>query len=573
MAAFPPISGTNYFHDHGNLFNLLLQTNSDNQLRLMGWENLKQRAPIGPLNIPKMMQQIEQQLVRSGNSLADDINLLFAQFTHALRPMVVATLLPGEKFQVTEADLITLQARLEKHYEDEALQKIWNQKLLPIFREQGAFQHVPLPHRVEEIRAWLNTPANQHMIQQVTELNLISLQLKTLPSEIGLFTGLQRLDLSYNRLNSLPDSIGNLNALTHLYLAGNQLSSLPESIGNLSALTRLDLSCNQLSSLPDSIGNLSALTGLSVSTNQLSFLPDSIGNLRALSWLNLPSNQLSSLPDSIGNLRALSWLNLSFNQLSFLPEPVGNLLALTRLDLSYNQLSSPPDSIGNLRALSWLNLESNELSFLPESIGNLRALTRLSLSYNQLSFLPESIGNLSALRELYLTDNPFMLVSDNGRDKIRNYQAYLALLESQKKYIPQSPLAILFQAIISNKPVEEIQQAYGLLSPEMQQRIADLAGRDLNAPRSAQPTAASSSSAPSPVQESLFTDVGLFARSVRKAAYALYGSLEPEKKKSVHWHIWDLAGRPATNDSNWGEHHVFDHVLRFTDALERATQN
>ncbi|MBS0653287.1 MAG: hypothetical protein JSR39_07140 [Verrucomicrobia bacterium] len=42
-----------------------------------------------------------------------------------------------------------------------------------------------------------------------------------------------------------------------------------------------------------------------------------------------------------------------------------------------------------------------------------------------------------------------------------------------------------------------------------------------------------------------------------------------EPQAAVHWQIWDLAGRPEMNDSNWGKHHV----LRFTDALEKAIQN
>ncbi|MBS0607188.1 MAG: leucine-rich repeat domain-containing protein, partial [Verrucomicrobia bacterium] len=659
-----------------------------------------------------MMQALEKQFLKNGNPLVDNVHQLFARFTQLLRSEIRLTQLPGEVFQVTEAHLITLQTRLQKHYEDEALGTIWNLHLVGIFNQQGAFLHVARPNGVQEIRAWLNDPANKERIQQVTHLDFTYSRLKALPSEIGLFTGLQQLslsrnklsslpesfgnlqaltkldlrnnqlsslpesfgnlqalnrlhlsnnqlsslpeslgnlqalrwlDLEYNQLSSLPDSFGNLSVLTKFYLRNNQLSSLPDSFGNLQALTELDLRNNQLSSLPDSFGNLQALRWLSLSDNQLSSLPDSFGNLQALRWLYLSDNQLSYLPESLGNLQALNQLHLYNNQLSYLPESLGNLQALTYLHLSHNQLSYLPKSLGNLQALTELHLYNNQLSYLPESLGNLQALTGLSLSNNQLSYLPDSFGNLSALTRLFLNGNPSMLFSDKERNKIWDSRTYLALLESQKKYTPQCPLATLFHAIISNKsvdeiqqaynqlswemqerivalarqdlngsrsvqptaassssdpspnqddlfvanllytiisnkPIEEIQQAYGLLSQEMQQQVADVASEDLNGSQSPQSTAASSSSSssssdPSPSQGDLFADMGLFARSVRKATDGLYDSLGLDQKNLVHYHIWDLAGRPETDDPQWGEHHAFDHGLRFVDALERAAMN
>ncbi|MBS0652901.1 MAG: hypothetical protein JSR39_05150 [Verrucomicrobia bacterium] len=37
--------------------------------------------------------------------------------------------------------------------------------------------------------------------------------------------------------------------------------------------------------------------------------------------------------------------------------------------------------------------------------------------------------------------------------------------------------------------------------------------------------------------------------------------------------LFDSLIQSDLEDPQWGEHHAFDHVLRFTDALERATQN
>ena len=72
--------------------------------------------------------------------------------------------------------------------------------------------------------------------ETATELDLSSLDLKSLPAEIGKLASLKILHLQNNQLTSIPPEIGKLTNLTTLNLCNNQLSSLPPETGNLTNL-------------------------------------------------------------------------------------------------------------------------------------------------------------------------------------------------------------------------------------------------------------------------------------------------------------------------------------------------
>ena len=64
-------------------------------------------------------------------------------------------------------------------------------------------------------------------------LDLVGMDLTSLPPEIGELTNLTGLNLSDNQLTSLPPEIGKLTNLTELVLSGDRLTSLPPEIGKL----------------------------------------------------------------------------------------------------------------------------------------------------------------------------------------------------------------------------------------------------------------------------------------------------------------------------------------------------
>lgn len=125
---------------------------------------------------------------------------------------------------------------------------------------------------------------------RVTALNLYSNAIgHTIPTEIGLLTGLTDLSLDLNDLQGvIPDEIGQLTRLVYLDLSGNDL------IGNI----------------PRSLGNLNRLEILYMQTNKLTGnIPTEFGKLRNLELLHLYANDLSgTIPrelSQISNLRSL----------------------------------------------------------------------------------------------------------------------------------------------------------------------------------------------------------------------------------------------------------------------------
>jgi len=91
---------------------------------------------------------------------------------------------------------------------------------------------------------------------RITRVSFNSLDLSTLPPEIGNLTGLKILELDSNKLTSLPPEIGQLSTLVLLKLSYNQLTVLTPDIGKLSVLDGLDLSNNKLTGLPPEIVQL-----------------------------------------------------------------------------------------------------------------------------------------------------------------------------------------------------------------------------------------------------------------------------------------------------------------------------
>ena len=71
--------------DQVNLFDsLMIADCGDNDLRLLGWRGMKETVPAAPLNIPKMMEELEQEFLGDGKPLVDNVDLLFKNFATKL---------------------------------------------------------------------------------------------------------------------------------------------------------------------------------------------------------------------------------------------------------------------------------------------------------------------------------------------------------------------------------------------------------------------------------------------------------------------------------------------------------
>ncbi len=586
----------------------LNNTGSVNKEIFHTWQKLKQNLPAGPYAIAQVMQIIELHLLENsiGGEEEDPLilraNDLFKRLVSTLfTPLSNFNLLNECSMPVTEALLCRMQERFQS-VENGAMLKIWDRLV-----ELHHFPGIAGGH--EAIRAWLQDPEHAEQIQAITTLDLRGLNLGFLPAEIGLFTSLQILDLRNNNLHSLPESLGNLTSLTSLNLERNQLSVLPVSFGNLSDLKILNLESNLLFTLPSPITQLKALNILSLCHNQLETLPHEFGNLSNLIHLHLNHNRLTSLPPSMKYLQKLTRLECYHNRLTTLPEEICRLAALKELNLWQNKLTSLPESIGDLQSLESLSINHNKISSLPQSIGSLSALrtfrfnnnnitefplqirqashlTKVNLSFNQITTLPDSVFEMEST-VFNVDGNPLMFISDETlKDDFCKYVTPAALFPQYAKSFNHtclSPLATLFQAIIRNESTEALQQVFEKLDPSTQQQIIANASEDafifnptvqrtgLRAQtwhltsQFLDSCQTSSLVIPTLRDQVLFDDKTRFARAVRKTAYTNYRLLASEEIESVHSHVRRLAGKL---ESDWGKEHLFDHMLRFIDALE-----
>ncbi len=153
------------------------------------------------------------------------------------------------------------------------------------------------------------------------------------------------LDLKSLQLTSVPGELGQLAGLTRLYLSFNLLVSVPGELGQLAGLQWLDLSHNQLTGVPEELGRLRKLETLRLDSNQLTSVPEQLGQLAKLKRLDLDHNRLTSVPGELGQLTRLEKLYLSDNQLAELPESFRQLKRLTRLFLHENSGLGLPDEV------------------------------------------------------------------------------------------------------------------------------------------------------------------------------------------------------------------------------------
>jgi Leucine-rich repeat (LRR) protein len=122
--------------------------------------------------------------------------------------------------------------------------------------------------------------------KHVTQLELPHAHMQgQVPSDIGLFTHLTRLDLGSNELTALPAEIGQLSMLETLEVDNNKLTQLPPEMGQLSNLIDIDLDHNELTEVPPDFGQLTKLKRLDLRGNPPVKLPPELDQLPNLEIL------------------------------------------------------------------------------------------------------------------------------------------------------------------------------------------------------------------------------------------------------------------------------------------------
>ena len=190
------------------------------------------------------------------------------------------------------------------------------------------------------------------------------------PSKESLLPKLAMLDLAWNSkgleyvrkewlelvCREVPAPQGHVRAISQVDVSSNSLGSLPIALFQLKHLTQLDASRNRLTELPmlpEEAGRgwtCPKLSNLDISSNQISALPDCLFRLRELKEINANNNQITHVPPSVWTAAKLSKLYLNHNLLENFPTQSTSDLSL--------DLQSPPTGI---------ILSGRESSHLPES--------------------------------------------------------------------------------------------------------------------------------------------------------------------------------------------------------------
>ena len=207
----------------------------ENTEKFKAWNKLRAPPPFGPWDISLAMYEVEYNTADRTN-LVNHVDLLFKNFKNLIHTHFHTLFATDEQGMIDSLHLSVLQNRLHTYNQNIDLETIWDEILFDEFEGLDAFEKIDPPAGHEEIRAWLNNPNNLHFIQQIKHLNINCLDIKVLPEEGGLFTGLTTLILTENKLRYLPESIGNLHQLQKLIVCYNCLEVLPDSIKNLKRL-------------------------------------------------------------------------------------------------------------------------------------------------------------------------------------------------------------------------------------------------------------------------------------------------------------------------------------------------
>ncbi|XP_060569099.1 leucine-rich repeat protein soc-2 homolog [Ruditapes philippinarum] len=272
----------------------------------------------------------------------------------------------------------------------------------------------------------------------ITDLNLYSNNLMTIPFAISKLVNLKTLKIQKNPLRSLDSSvmahIGQ--SLTYFSLDLNHFTKMPRELRYLRVLQSLTinhipfshmdvnafqgvnhtlktlyLEYSKLEKMPLSICRLSNLSLLSftydsyLKENKSSILMSCGCKLPSVTRLYLHSNSLHTFPDIFALFPSLTLLHMLGNNLQYIDyEKIPNNSNLTNLLLTNNLFDRVPYALNRLKFLKSLSLDGNNIKTIdtPDLVG-LHSLTYLGISSNPIMFIaPDAFKHNVNLRHLRL---------------------------------------------------------------------------------------------------------------------------------------------------------------------------
>ncbi|KAI7756163.1 hypothetical protein M8C21_018943 [Ambrosia artemisiifolia] len=264
-----------------------------------------------------------------------------------------------------------------------------------------------------------------------------------LPTNIGNFVSLERLDLSFNTFfGSVPDSISSLTSLQVLNLGRNWFNStVPLGIIRCHSLTYVDLSWNLFNGvLPDGFGSLSKLKSLNLAGNGLKGKGSDFIKMESLTYLNVSKNLFhGSIVDIFKG--PLEVADLSGNRFDGHISQVNFSSHIVYLDLSNNKISGEIfSSLSQMHNLKHLNLAKNRfLEQRMSNISSLHSLEYLNLSHTNLfGRISNEMSLLTHLKTLDLSSNHLI-----GKIPLLSLKTLQNLDLSSNDLVGEIPIALL----------------------------------------------------------------------------------------------------------------------------------
>lgn len=177
------------------------------------WKEIKrQSVDAKNISLKELPIKIEQT---TGNETPSHLQF-FKTFNLRLRTFGIA--LESKNKLITPSQFAAVLKWQEKL--DHSLRQIWKEVIKQVSNLKSRAS-------VEEIRAFLNHPANAQTLSSITVLRLNKRSIEALPPEICKFIALEILNLDDNKLSVVPD-LSALPALLYLDLMRNQLTTMPD---------------------------------------------------------------------------------------------------------------------------------------------------------------------------------------------------------------------------------------------------------------------------------------------------------------------------------------------------------
>jgi Leucine-rich repeat (LRR) protein len=306
-----------------------------------------------------------------------------------------STSILNDKVNISSSSLIQRYKDTEWHTDLSCMStsfKCWNwigQNNLKHFHHKSLNSH---HFNISHFSKITSLPTQIGLLTQLHTLDLFCCSdLTNIPTELEYLTNLREFRLSgTTKINTFPLKMKNRIKLEVLELNSLNIEMIPSEVWMMTKLRHLSLYDNKLSFIPSELSCLSNLTHLNLSSNQITHLSNQINKLTQLQYLNLSCNRLTEFPDDISSLLHLSGLWIYNNKLNQFPSQLPP--NLVRLNLNWNLITSIPSTIlFSLTRLEILDLSNNQITILPTQIGLLTSLQELCLNNNKLSFIPSDL--------------------------------------------------------------------------------------------------------------------------------------------------------------------------------------